>query len=96
MQEAFSAFSIGPRNCIGRPLAYLEMSIVLAKTLWHFDFETVAGPLGAVGEARNRGRPQEFCTWDIFNSTHDGPYLVFNPRESAPFNEDLGFTQDKE
>ncbi|KAK8079375.1 hypothetical protein PG997_007193 [Apiospora hydei] len=87
--ESFSAFSIGPRNCVGKPLVYLETSIVLAKTLWYFDFEAAAGPLGAVGEGRDRGRPGEFCTWDVFNSTHDGPYLVFHPRGSAVLYEDL-------
>ncbi|KAK7993992.1 hypothetical protein PG989_007373 [Apiospora arundinis] len=90
MQKTFSAFSIGPRNCVGKPLAYLEMSIVLAKTLWHFDFEPAAGPLGAVGEGWDRERPGEFCTWDVFNAAHDGPYLVFHPRDPTSLKEDLG------
>ncbi|KAK7957355.1 uncharacterized protein PG986_006577 [Apiospora aurea] len=88
--ESFSAFSIGPRNCVGKSLAYLETSIVLAKTLWYFDFGAAAGSLGAVGEGRDRGRPGEFCTWDVFNSTHDGPYLgFFRPRDSVLLYEDL-------
>lgn len=87
--EGFSAFSIGPRNCVGKPLAYLETSLVLAKTLWYFDLEAAAGDLGAVGEGRDRGRPGEFCTWDVFNSSHDGPYLVFRPREFVSLKEDL-------
>ncbi|KAK6836177.1 cytochrome P450 [Apiospora arundinis] len=90
MLEAFSAFSIGPPNCVGKPLAYLETSIVLAKTLWYFDFEPAAGPLGAVGEGWDRGRPGEFCTWDVFNAAHDGPYLVFRPRNPTSLKEDLG------
>jgi cytochrome P450 len=32
-------FSVGPRNCIGRNLANAEMRLILAKLLWHFDFE---------------------------------------------------------
>ena len=32
-------FSIGPRNCIGRNLAYSEMRLILAKLLYNFDFE---------------------------------------------------------
>lgn len=31
-------FSLGPRNCIGRNLAYLEMRLILGKILWNFDF----------------------------------------------------------
>ncbi|KAI1767878.1 cytochrome P450 [Hypoxylon sp. FL1150] len=69
--EAFASFSIGPRNCVGKPLAYLKTSAVLAKTLW------------------DRGRPEEFCTLDGFNSTHDGPYLVFRERESVSLEKDL-------
>lgn len=30
-------FSIGPRNCIGRNLAYSEMRLILAKVLFNFD-----------------------------------------------------------
>ncbi|CAF9920690.1 hypothetical protein IMSHALPRED_004976 [Imshaugia aleurites] len=35
----FNPFSIGPRNCLGRNLAYLEMRLILANLLWQFDFE---------------------------------------------------------
>ena len=38
--SAFNPFSLGPRNCLGRNLAYLEMRLILAYLLWHFDFET--------------------------------------------------------
>jgi averantin hydroxylase len=32
-------FSLGPRGCIGRNLAYAEMRLILAKVLWNFDLE---------------------------------------------------------
>ncbi|KAF6240618.1 hypothetical protein HO173_001289 [Letharia columbiana] len=32
-------FAIGPRNCIGKNLAYAEMRSILARMLWHFDME---------------------------------------------------------
>ena len=32
-------FGYGPRDCIGRNLAYHEMRLILAKILWHFDLE---------------------------------------------------------
>ncbi|KAK4656797.1 hypothetical protein QC762_207340 [Podospora pseudocomata] len=38
-REVSQPFSIGPRNCIGRQLAYAEMRLILAKILWHFDLE---------------------------------------------------------
>ncbi|KAK1690189.1 cytochrome P450 [Colletotrichum godetiae] len=36
-REAFQPFHIGPRNCLGRNLAYVEMRIMLARLLWNFD-----------------------------------------------------------
>lgn len=32
-------FSVGPRNCIGRSLAFFEMKLVLAKLLYSFDLQ---------------------------------------------------------
>ena len=39
MKEASKPFSLGPRVCLGINLAYLEMQIILAKMLWHFDLQ---------------------------------------------------------
>ena len=36
---AFNPFSLGPRNCLGRNLAYLEMRLILSHLLWTFDIE---------------------------------------------------------
>ncbi|PNP51058.1 hypothetical protein THARTR1_08286 [Trichoderma harzianum] len=36
-QDVLQAFSFGPRNCIGKNLAYAEMRLILAKILWNFD-----------------------------------------------------------
>ena len=30
-------FSVGPRNCIGKNMAYAEARLLLAKLIWHFD-----------------------------------------------------------
>lgn len=38
-REAFAPFSIGPRNCIGKTLAYAEMKLILTRLMLHFDFE---------------------------------------------------------
>ena len=32
-------FSVGPRSCIGKSLAYAEMRLILAKMVWTFDME---------------------------------------------------------
>lgn len=85
MQDVFNPFSLGTRNCPGRAMAYQEASLVLAKTIWNFDFEFAAGDLGRVGAGNKnlgngRERDDEFQLYDIVTSTHDGPNLIFRPR----------------
>lgn len=38
MKKIFVPFSIGPRACIGRNIAYFEMTMVVAAVAHHFDF----------------------------------------------------------
>jgi cytochrome P450 len=38
-RKARQPFSAGPRNCIGKNLAYAEMRLLMASLLWHFDLE---------------------------------------------------------
>ncbi|ELR05414.1 hypothetical protein VC83_03574 [Pseudogymnoascus destructans] len=38
-KHALQPFSLGPRNCVGRNLAYAEMRLILAQVLWNFDME---------------------------------------------------------
>lgn len=40
-RDARQPFSVGPRNCIGKNLAFSEMRQILARTLWRFDLEMV-------------------------------------------------------
>ncbi|KAF6824932.1 l-ascorbate oxidase [Colletotrichum musicola] len=40
-KSASQPFSFGPRNCIGKSMAYAELRIVLAKLFWNFDLELV-------------------------------------------------------
>lgn len=86
MLDAFNPFSIGYRGCAGKAMAYLESNLIIAKTLWHFDFETAPGKLGEVGggtpgRTDGRHRPDEYQLYDIISGAHDGPYLIFRARE---------------
>ncbi|KAF7585651.1 hypothetical protein BBP40_010354 [Aspergillus hancockii] len=38
-RDVLQPFSTGPRNCIGRNLAFAEMRVILARVLWNFDLE---------------------------------------------------------
>ncbi|KAI1412809.1 benzoate 4-monooxygenase cytochrome P450 [Hypoxylon sp. FL1857] len=76
---AFNPFSVGSRACAGKAMAYLEVSLTIAKTLWYFDFEEAS----VQNDQGVNGNPTEFALQDIFTSTHDGPYLKFQPRGEA-------------
>ncbi|KAM0814660.1 hypothetical protein AB5N19_00450 [Seiridium cardinale] len=85
-RAASTPFSVGSLTCAGKPPAYQEISLALAKTLWYLDFEPAPGDLGKVGRGApgrtdGRGREGEYQTDDIFGAYHDGPYLVFHPRQ---------------
>ncbi|KAK3711339.1 hypothetical protein LTR37_009719 [Vermiconidia calcicola] len=38
-KTSIQPFSVGPRNCLGKNLAYAEMRLILAKVAWSFDLE---------------------------------------------------------
>ncbi|KAI8630339.1 cytochrome P450 [Xylariaceae sp. FL1651] len=84
--NAFAAFSVGPRGCAGKAMAYLEASLVVAKTLWYFDFEQVTEDVKGSKWPSHRTwgnveeRANEYQLNDIVVATHDGPWLKFYPR----------------
>ncbi|KAK8097501.1 cytochrome P450 [Apiospora sp. TS-2023a] len=85
MRKAFQPFLAGERSCLGKSMAYVEISLTLARTIWYFDFETAPGAAGGLGAGQKgrkggRGRTGEYQLYDIFTGEHDGPNLVFRPR----------------
>ncbi|CAK7217244.1 hypothetical protein SEUCBS140593_003143 [Sporothrix eucalyptigena] len=83
-QSAFCPFSIGPRGCIGKGLAYTEMMTTLARTLFLYDVRRAVGVMdpaeGVVGAEWGRDRPGELQMVDTFTSTKKGVLLEFKPR----------------
>ena len=80
-QSAFCAFSLGQYGCVGKTLAYAELSVMLARIFWLYDMRL----RGSIGEGRTslgkgRERTNEFQTWDVFTSTHEGPMVEFKCR----------------
>ncbi|KAK5991781.1 Cytochrome P450 monooxygenase lcsI [Cladobotryum mycophilum] len=41
-RQAMQAFSLGPRSCVGQPLAWAELRLIVSKLVWAFDMEAVA------------------------------------------------------
>ncbi|KAI1259673.1 cytochrome P450 [Xylariaceae sp. FL1019] len=85
-KAAFAAFSIGARGCAGKAMAYLEAGLVMAKTLYYFDFEDASTDCSRRGSPSEPGRGpaehvhEQYKLNDIVVATHDGPWLKFVPR----------------
>lgn len=83
--SAFCPFSIGPRGCIGKGLAYVEMTTTLARTLFLYDVrKAVAEADPSEGHPSlewGRHRPDEFQLVDTFTSAKKGPVLEFRKVE---------------
>ncbi|KAL1630658.1 hypothetical protein SLS54_000529 [Diplodia seriata] len=85
LHEVFNPFSVGPRGCIGKPMAYLELSLALARLVWACDMRLAPGEAGRVGAGgkglgRGREREGEFQLEDIFVSNKTGPMAQFRAR----------------
>ncbi|KAK9781653.1 hypothetical protein SCAR479_01524 [Seiridium cardinale] len=83
---AFCAFSVGPRGCIGKGLAYVELTTTIARLLYLYDLRKSSGFDPAEGKPSNewgRQRVGEFQLIDQFTSLKDGPMVEFRKRSSG-------------
>ena len=83
-QSAFYPFGYGPRACIGRSLAYAEMTILLARLLFEFDIrlsETVQTKHRHNFDGRGEIHKNELQVFDSVIAITDGPMLEFKVRE---------------
>lgn len=82
--SAFCPFSVGPRGCIGKGLAYSELTTALARVVFMYDFKIAGGPRVGAGSADRkewgRQRTTEFQLKDCFTSMKEGPMVVFKKR----------------
>ncbi|KAE8333944.1 cytochrome P450 [Aspergillus sergii] len=56
-QDAMQPFSLGPRDCLGKNLAHMEMRLILSKLLFNFDIELTP-------ESENWDQQKMFIVWD--------------------------------
>ncbi|KAI9739468.1 MAG: Cytochrome P450 monooxygenase orf9 [Claussenomyces sp. TS43310] len=52
IKEASQPFSLGPRGCLGRNFAYVEMALILAKMHWRYDLELINKDVDWEGQSR--------------------------------------------
>lgn len=92
-RSAFCPFSIGPRGCIGKGMAYMELRTTLAMTLFMYDMRLAPG--SRLGEGRpdwewGRQRVGEFQLKDTFTSQNfGGPLVQFRMRDGLETRESL-------
>lgn len=87
-KSAFLPFSHGPRNCAAVNMAYLNLSLSVARLLWLADFRIPSYPgLARIGggdpnsKDPMRRREGEYQLYDIFASDKKGPMLEFRRRD---------------
>ncbi|MCJ1316869.1 hypothetical protein MMC15_002190 [Xylographa vitiligo] len=81
-QSAYTPFSIGPRSCIGKGLARVELMLTMASVLKRFDVAAVTSEERGVGEGgtgRGVGRERvgEFQLYDHVTCKKEGPVVQF-------------------
>ncbi len=85
-QSAFCPFSVGPRGCIGKGLAYNELMTSLARTVFMYDMKLADGIRVGEGSPKlewGRQRKGEYQLRDSFTSLKDGPFVQFRLRSGA-------------
>lgn len=84
-EEAFCAFSTGSRGCLGKNLAWMELSIVVAKVIYAFEIrrDPKSNLGGGSADSRvGRRNPLQFQTYDTFVSLREGPIVQLSHRKS--------------
>jgi cytochrome P450 len=82
-ESAFCAFSTGSRGCVGKNMAWLEMRIVLAKTLWKFEVkQDPTDNLGGGSESDRPGRrvKDQYQVYEMFVANRKGPMVQLKER----------------
>jgi cytochrome P450 len=86
LTASFAPFSAGPRQCIAKNFALMELTLTLANVFWRMDFKKSEGAVGKVGEGvKGRGwgreREGELQFKGYFTSHLEGPFIDFKKRE---------------
>ena len=69
-RRAYCPFSIGPRGCIGKSMAFMEMRLSLARLVYLFDM--------TLADRRGEDANGHLALVDHFTSAKDGPNIAFH------------------
>ncbi|ORY69073.1 putative cytochrome P450 [Pseudomassariella vexata] len=77
-RQPYFPFNIGPRSCVGKPLAIAQVTLTFARLLWEFDVRR-ADSVSFPGEG-NDTRPTQYVLKDHVTGKKEGPVLCFRRR----------------
>jgi cytochrome P450 len=76
--DALTPFSYGSRQCIGKRLAVIELQLTIARTVWRYDLEYVAG--GKDDRFIDNPDITEYKILDHMAAGRQGPMIRFQTR----------------
>lgn len=78
MRKAYVPFGMGPRSCVGKPLALMELMLTMATLLWQFDFRVSNRDEQAWADGKLTA--EQFPLRDHVTGQKDGPMIEFRLR----------------
>lgn len=84
-ESGFCTFSYGSRGCVGKNLAWLEMSVVMAKLIYNFEVRPDASNHiggGSLDGRFGRRAVDQYQILDAFVAMRDGPVVQFKKRDT--------------
>jgi cytochrome P450 len=84
-KSVFCPFGLGPRACVGKSLAYKEITIVIARLVWLYEMRLSPGRFEGEGNPKagvqsGRHRVKEYQGQDMFVLKANGPVVEFKLR----------------
>ncbi|EXU95949.1 cytochrome P450 [Metarhizium robertsii] len=76
--QPYFPFNIGPRSCVGKPLALAQIMLTFARILWEFDL--CRADVGKSWLESSDAEPPEYMLQDHVTGHKEGPVLRFRPR----------------
>jgi hypothetical protein len=85
LRRGLHTFLKGPGDCVGQKLAVLQMSIVIARTLWRTDLRLAPGTDVGAGSAKlgwGLRDPRQYVLGDAYIALHSGPVVQVRARQN--------------